>query len=523
MRVHGLFWVASFAVATLAVGCFNSSEYEIKKIQTTTAVSVPLAFGSLNVQDILNKVDKSIVDVKVYPDGLVYFQYVKTFESTDIRKLFVFPNKNLNLSLPVLPGSIPASATELRFTSVSSTLDFNFSPEKLKEIQFKSGNITVSTSLFPANPNFVFEVEVKLANFLLNGVPFQTRALSSTNFSLTNYIATLNDNKFPVDLALIIKPHTNTITVAPGTILTVGLSFSGMDFKYIKGFLGDRSTAIIPQTFNLDAFGAALDKSKVSFADPRFSVEISNDYGIPVTLTFNTLEARKNSTKVTMVTNPASPMALVAPAVLGQTTTSMVFVTNAKQITDLVPDEIYYSAAARINQSLTSGNNFCADTSKLRIKIRSEVPLYGSASGIILTDTFGIDLSAIKSSEVQTASLKAKVINELPLDATIQIYLADDKSLVTDSIFTTSQTAIVVGSKVNAIGELLSSGVYDNEIPLNQDKINKLLNAKKLIVKSVMKTVRNASGSPIDVKFKSTYKMDINIGLNTVLKINRDL
>ena len=67
------------AMAFLLGACFNTADMEIKKIQANTSLSLPLATGSLTVQDLLNKVD--VVNVKVYPDGLVYFQYIKTIEN----------------------------------------------------------------------------------------------------------------------------------------------------------------------------------------------------------------------------------------------------------------------------------------------------------------------------------------------------------------------------------------------------------------------------------------------------------
>jgi hypothetical protein len=510
------------AMALLLGGCFNTADMEIKKIQANTSFALPLAQGSLTIQDLLNKVD--VVNVKVYPDGLVYFQYVKTIESTEIRKLFTFGNQNMSSPLPVPAGPYPGSATEVKLAAISSTLDFNFNPEKLSEIQFKNTSLSVSAFLSPANPNFSFDIEVKLASMTLNGVPFQKRISGNASFSLDNYIALLNSNKFTADVSIIIKPHANTVTLAPGTTLNIGLGFNGINFKYIKGFLGDRSTTLAGQTFNVDAFGSALDKIKVSFANPQFSIEIANDYGIPLKLNFTTLEARKKSVILPMITNPASPITVTAPsATPWPTAITPIALTNAKQVANFIPDQIYYAATANINQGLTTGVNYCADTSKLRVRIKSEVPLYGSASGIILADTFNIDMGQVNSSDVQVASMKTKITNEMPLDATVQIYLADSKALILDSIFTTAQRAIVVGSKVTATGDLQSAGVYDNDIPLTVDKINKLFTAKKLILKSVMNTVKDASGSVIDVKFKSSYKMSLNIGLKVQLKINSTL
>jgi hypothetical protein len=515
-------WLLLVVTAFLSSACFNTDDAEIKKIQATTSLSLPLAQGSLTIQDLLNKVD--VVNVKVYPDGLVYFQYVKTIESTEIRKLFSFGNQNMSSPLPVPAGPYPGSATEVKLAPISSLLDFNFNPEKLSEIQFKNTSLSISAFLSPANPNFAFDVEVKLASVTLNGIPFQKRISGNANFSLDNYIAVLNSNKFAADLSIIIKPHANTVTLAPGTTLNVGLGFNGINFKYIKGFLGDRSTALAGQTFNVDAFGAALDKVKVSFANPQFSIEISNDYGIPLKLNFTSLEARKKSVILPMITNPASPITITIPSAPSwPTAVTPIVLTNAKQVANFIPDQIYYAATASVNQGLTTGTNFCADTSKLRVRIKSEVPLYGSASGIVLADTFNIDLGEVNSSDVQLASLKTKITNEMPLDASVQIYLADSKALLLDSIFTTAQQAIVVGSKVTATGDLQSAGVYDKDISLTTDKINKLFTAKKLILKSVMNTVKDANGSVIDVKFKSSYKMSLNIGLKVQLKISSTL
>ena len=325
-------------------------------------------------------------------------------------------------------------------------------------------------------------------------------------------------------MSLIIKPHANTVTLAPGTTLNIGLGFNGINFKYLKGFLGDRSTTLAGQTFNVNAFGSALDKVKVSFANPQFSIEVANDYGIPLKLNFTSLEARKKSTILPMVTNPANPITITSASLPSWSTAiTPIVLTNAKQVANFIPDQIYYAATANINQGLTTGVNFCADTSKLRVRIKSEVPLYGSASGIILADTFNIDLGQVNSSDVQVAAMKTKITNELPLDAFIQIYLADSKALILDSIFTTAQRAIVVGSKVTATGDLQTAGVYDNEISLSVDKINKLFTAKKLILKSIMNTAKDANGATIDVKFKSSYKMNLNIGLRVQLKINSTL
>ena len=164
-----------------------------------------------------------------------------------------------------------------------------------------------------------------------------------------------------------------------------------------------------------------------------------------------------------------------------------------------------------------------ADTSKLRVSLSVEVPLYGQASNINLLDTVKIDLTDVDGSSINSAFLKAKISNELPLDANVQFYMTDDKYKILDSLLAPSQTAIIKGSTVTASGDLQAPGVYDQLIQLEKTKIDKIFTAKYIIIRALMNTSKNASGSLQDVKFKSKYKMNVDLGLLVNLKINAEL
>ncbi len=511
----------------VALSCsdiLNTDEYEIKKLQATPSYDLPLAFGDLSINDLLSEEESA--NIKVDADGLVYLLYEQTLKSQDIRDLLQFPNKSLNKTVPVPGGVIPASASEQNYASISTTEDFSFNPEKLTEIKFKGTILNVSVNLTPANSNFNFEVQVKLANFKNNGVALDRRiSLGTTAIPLADYVATLNDNKFPLEIAVIVKPHNNPITVLPSNV-TVSLSFSAIDFQYVKGFFGDQAAINIPaESIDVSLFGSTLNNATVSFAQPKLSFNVSNDYGIPTKVTFNPLEARKkNGLKLPLVITPSSPVSINVPASLGQSAITDVTVNNTKQLIDFAPDQFYYKVSARINEGLTTGINFCADTSKIRVSMKAEIPLYGKASNIVLADTVSIDLSDVKDSNIESGAIKANINNQLPLDAFIQLYLTDDKLVIFDSLFTIAQTAIVKASSVNATGELAAPGLTTNlEIPVPKEKLNKLFDAKNLIIKARLNTTRNANGTQPDVKFKSNYIMKVNFGLRATFKLEADL
>ena len=110
-------------------------------------------------------------------------------------------------------------------------------------------------------------------------------------------------------------------------------------------------------------------------------------------------------------------------------------------------------------------------------------------------------------------------MNELPLDAKVQFYMTDGKYKILDSLLTTSQTTIIKGSTVTATGDLLAPGSLDQLVQLEQSKIDKIFLAKYIIVRAAMNTSKNTNGTFPDVKFKSKYKMKVDLGLLANLKI----
>jgi hypothetical protein len=310
--------------------------------------------------------------------------------------------------------------------------------------------------------------------------------------------------------------------VAPGSSISIKLDFLGLDFIYIKGFFGDQSLSLDAQHIELPVFKDAFQGADVSLAKPSMSLTTINDNGVPCIVDFKTLEGRKvDGSSLPITLNPPNPISVAYPSVLGTSASTTVTVTNAKEILDFAPSEFYYQADARINKDLTSGNNFLADTSKLRVRLSAEIPLYGSASNILIRDTVDLDLSDTDESEILSASLKFKLINELPLEGDVQFFLTDDQYQVIGKLLPDGQTAIVKGSTVNASGELQSPGIFDSTIELSDEALGKVFKSKHIVIAAVMSTSKDASGKFPDVKFKSNYKLNINVGVlaNTKLKV----
>jgi len=76
--------------------------------------------------------------------------------------------------------------------------------------------------------------------------------------------------------------------------VSVGISFNGINYQYVKGFFGDQADASIPaQTVEFNAFGKSLTRLMFHLLPPQLSFTVSNDYGVPTKVTFSPLEAKK--------------------------------------------------------------------------------------------------------------------------------------------------------------------------------------------------------------------------------------
>ena len=521
---HKLF-LSLFIVGCMLSCTINDKDFQIKGVQTDPTLVAPLATGDLSILDILGKQDSA--RIKVASDGLVYLDYdTLLFKFNDIRKLVDIPSiANIPTALPVPQGTYPANQNDYVSSTASKPVDMGISPEKLTEIGFKSGHLTYSMSLSPTNNKFLYALRVSIPEFLSStGQPFSQDVNGSGTIQLSGYtFKSANANKFTLNLALVIKKNSQSVNITAGTNLNVNVSFAGMDFTYIVGFFGDQIANPPAQSVSLPPFSTSFKNgATISFAQPSIDLNVISEYGVPLTVTFSYINATKPGSTMAMQTNPASTsqIPITAPTTLGTSATTSVPVTNVKQLIDFEPTGFSYKVSGHINSGLTSGTDFMADTSSVRVRMHTQIPLYGKASNIVLADTIDFSLGDLDQSKIESASLKTYVVNELPIDANLQFIVTDENYVFIDSLLTDSQTSLVKGSTVDSNGDLLAAGKIDEFIPLDADKVTSLFKAKKIIMKARLNTIKNSSGVAVDVKFKSQYKINMKLGLRTTVKLN---
>lgn len=515
------YWLYS-CIAVLCASCINSSEFEIQSVLSQPTVQLPFLNGQLKLNDILNDADSA--HFKVDADGLVYLSYTDELLSKDVRDLFNIPDLAVNRSF-VLPGmTIPPHNKDIRSDSIQSVVAFNLDPEKLSEIALRQGQISYSVSMTPSS-GVNYEVHLVLDGYRSTATNKTLNEVLGTSgvIDISNYVLTLNQNKFNLKLVLVFKKSNSTTRIAPATAVNVKLNFESFKFDYIKGFLGQQKATLPAQTINLGIFNNKLfGDADVSFADPRVNITVYNENGVPCTVHFNKLEARKsNENPLSVTLNPANPVSVQYPTQLGDTKTTTISVVNVRELINYAPSEIYYEADVRINEGLTSGSNFVMDTSSMKVKLNVDVPLWGYANGIVLQDTLAVNLDNAQSSTIESATLKLHLTNEFPLDGNLQLVLTDDKYVPITTLLLPDQTNIIKGSTVDAAGELLEPGEYSGDIVLDKEKIGDLFSTKNVIVMVTLQTSRR-DGSVTDVKINADYDLTVQAGIAASMKLTLD-
>ncbi len=505
----------------LLASCFNEDDYDIQEVRVTPTMAIPIAFGDMGLVDLLANSDTSFI--RSYPDGLLYLYYNSTLPSRDIRDMFDIQDNNSTIAFPLPAGVMNASSVDTPFGTINGQIDFDLDPASLTELVMKTGilNHSLLLSKTTSPPNLPMQATVTFDQVIhkTTGQPLVLTIGNGTfSASLADYVFTLADNAFDVRVDLVIKPHPATF-IPVDTDANVFLGFNELVFATIEGFFGDRITPLPPQAIDITVFSSSLKDATVNFVEPKISLRAVSDYGVPCEVSFSVLRARKDAGTLPLQLSPASPITINAPGSLGNSATTNVNITNQEAVFNFAPTQLEYTASARINKSLSTGTNFMADTSMLRISLITEVPLYGRVSGITVMDTLEVDLSDINQTNVLDASLKVSAQNEIPLDAFIQIYMLDAAYKVKDSLFSTNQTYLVKASTVNVSGDLAQPGVTSLELSITPSRLTTLFSSKYLLVRSMMSTARDENDALLNVKFRSAYRLRLHIGLLAKLNI----
>jgi len=297
-------------------------------------------------------------------------------------------------------------------------------------------------------------------------------------------------------------------------------TFEGIIPQYAIGYFGSQSISVGPDTANFDAFNN-IKKGLLNLNSANVSLNISNQFGVAMRANISNLSSinTNNPSTVNLTTavlnnlfvqaghdnnGPNNPVINISPSTLSKTLNNSN--SNIKDFIGNLPNKLSYKLTAQINPSgnLSGSNDFGYYGTGFSAKLSMDVPLYFSASNLMLADTVSLNVSNVSQLQnVNKGNLILTATNQYPFSIYLSAVLLDENKHPIDNLF--SSPSLIEAPPLDANGKVISPLKSKLFIPLNPQK---LANVQKARYVSYSATF-NTANQPTQVKFYSNYTLDL--------------
>ena len=299
----------------------------------------------------------------------------------------------------------------------------------------------------------------------------------------------------------------------------VNYTFENMEFSYLEGDFGGVEFEVPQSSFLIDI----LDRSvggDFYLDDPKIHFDIDNYIGFPIILSALELQAANQDGTLIPFTSPLdNGIALNFPSMseIGMSSRTRFTLdktnSNILEVVNAFPKQLDYRLKGTTQSTLPDSLSFAIDTSKMKVTLGVELPLYGRVKNLIYESVGDLDPTDLMEGE--NIEFKLYTENGYPLEVGFQVYFEDAQGMVVDSLADANNPIFVASGEVNSDGVVVNSTTSDISVMMARDKIEKLENVTQFRVQARLTTVNNGTTS---VRFLDTYELKLNIGAKVLIQ-----
>lgn len=267
------------------------------------------------------------------------------------------------------------------------------------------------------------------------------RDLAGTSFDLRgpayNDVNTLNTN-----ISLVLDPNGTGATVYEGDSVLALLTYGGLVPQYARGYFGNRTIQVGPDTSALDLFANIVSGTlDVDEVDLRLKVE--NGLGVDIQVDLHHLSAINTRTGSVVDLSHSilqGPINLNRAVDLGNGFEPAFYNaamdqddSNVDLFLENMPDRLGYSVDLRLNPlgDVSNGHDFLYYDSRLRADLELELPLRLIANALTLETTIAPDLPGGPDGHaLLSGRLHVFATNGFPFSAALELAIVDEGGLV---------------------------------------------------------------------------------------------
>jgi len=417
-------------------------------------------------------------------------------------------------------------------------------PIQLKKIHVARGEIRVKVSNPIATRAFF---TIQLPGVTRNGVVFEKNYIVEAGTVLNPSFAEeiLDISNYDIDLRgqnnidfnviqsrLTIKtdPDGPSISISTSNVFRFEAKFNNLIIDYAKGYFGDQIFNEL-STFSIPYFNNITD-GNIELPNTTLQVLIEN--GMKLSLKGKLTQASNtnvNGTTVSLISTQLNNNFFVSPATgswntLQPTFQQVTFDQNNSNIKNYLENlgsshQIGYQLQLNPWGNVSGGNDEIFPNSKLKLKVKAQLPLAISANGLTLKDTFDLDLKQDNSkTHIESGMITLNATNAFPLSCDAVLYLMDSSNVILHTVVAGSQ---ISSSLLGAVDT--NDGLYKKkskvEFVLNDEVLKDINKIKKVMVEARFDTPNPITGlsEMQSIPLGAFLAVKLNVKLNTKIII----
>jgi len=452
-------------------------------------VAIPITNTKISVAKIANS-SSSNTALLVGTDGKVSVVYRNDNVLT----------KNAAAIFPPFPGLFPYLLTD----TISIVPIPIFNTQNIRKAIFKDTKINF---YFESSLRSDVKIVLRIDELSKNNIKFS----KEFNLKYTNILpVSIQSEPISVD-GYTFQSETNTMTFRYEAILPDGkkivldkawMGYDIIKFAYIEGYLGYQVFPLEGSIIDVGLFNQ-WQSGTLNFEDPKISIILDNAFGIPVRSQINKFELTSITGQTTTLQSPflVSGIDFDFPKIneVGAIkTTRFEFNKNNSNIRDIFNEKIKtitYDINALVNPNQDQNSNgFVTENSYFIAKVAVEVPLFGSLSELVISDTIDVQLKELENvSEIEFKTITA---NDFPADLTIQAYFLDDNNRRLEQLFDSNGLTMAAANLLP--DGTTSSGAEKTTITtFDNNKCKTIKTANKMVIVGTINTTNSNVKRPL--------------------------
>ena len=485
-----------------------------KKEKTTWGSDwvVPLVNDTLDLKTLEN--DSTLGTTS---DGFYTVDLTRTLLNIGLSDLLEVPDTSIiqDFVLAVPSINVPAGYT---IVNEIEEHQINIPSAQLKRIRVSNGLIRV-TVFNPISTICFFNVQ--LPGVTKNGQVFSQNysvpaangsqpGIATADLDISGYTLDLTGingdayNTLQSMMVITSDPAGGSVLVTNQQVFKVEASFENIRMDYARGYFGQRTysdtTNYLLNVLNI------YESGFLDIPSTFLQVEIEN--GIKI-------NAKAKITLVKNTNSSGNTVALVSPQIgsdilIDQATGSWNSLTSSHTQLDFTPSnsnlEEYIENLGKDHQlgfgiylnpwgNVSGGWDEVFPNSRLKVKVKAQLPLSIGMDDLTLRDTFDIDIKQDKNiTHVESGELVLNATNAFPFSGRIQLYFLNENGVVLHILSTVDKLESAVYGTTDPVSGLKKKQSQVT-IPLGSNVISDLNEIKKVVVRVKLDTPHESTGS----------------------------